>query len=167
MTVELWRPVVGRETQYEVSCLGRVRALGGRIVGQWQNNQGYLLVRFSNPRQTVRVHRLVADAFVANPDAKPFVNHIDCVRSNNDSANLEWCTQLENLQHSDRLGRMQRYYWIGKRSPNATLTDDQVREMRGLYATRKLSWLAIGKRFGVSKRCAGRAITGETYSDVC
>ena len=166
MTVEDWRPVLGREGRYEVSSLGHVRILDGKILGQWQNRQGYMMVRFSNPRDTPRVHRLVAQAFIANPDNKPFVNHIDCVRSNNESINLEWCTQLENLQHADRLGRMQRYYWVGKRSPNATLTDDQVREMRRLYATGKMSWLDIGRQFGVSKRCAGRAITKESYADV-
>lgn len=163
---EMWRPVKDRPA-YEVSNLGRVRTtVGERILGQWPNQDGYMLVRLSNPRGMARVHRLVAEAFIQNPEGKPCVNHIDCVPDNNAATNLEWCTQKENIAHSDKLGRMQRNYWTGKKSPNAKLSDETVREMRRMYDSGEFSIESVGKLFGVSKRTAGRIINEEVYKYV-
>ena len=163
---ENWAPVAGYAGKYEVSDHGRVRNIFGAILKQWISDQGYCLVRFSSPRMVFRVHRLVAVAFIANPDEKPFVNHIDCIRSNNFSKNLEWCTQLENLRHSDKLGRMQKTFWQGKRSPSAMLSDAQVRRIREMYSTGKWSWESLGREFEMSKRAIGRIVNGETYANV-
>ncbi|MEY5060669.1 MAG: hypothetical protein RIS45_590, partial [Planctomycetota bacterium] len=89
---ERWAPAVGWP-HYEISDLGRIRKLSGEPVGQWIASQGYVRARLSGPRALVRVHRLVAEAFVPNPERKPTVNHIDANRANNCAANLEWCTQ--------------------------------------------------------------------------
>jgi hypothetical protein len=158
-----WKPVVGREGQYEVSDDGLLRKVGGAPVGQWENSQGYKLARFSNPRKTVRVHRMVAEAFVENPLNKPFINHIDCVRGHNCSLNLEWCSQWENLNHSSKLGRMQRNFWKGKRSPNARVSTETILNVREEYKKGGVSWEALGKRYGISKRSIGRIIRKETY----
>jgi len=133
---------------------------------QWLSDQGYALARLSKPRSVARVHRLVAEAFVPNPEGKPSVNHIDCNRSNNHAENLEWCTQLENIRHSDRLGRMRRDYWVGKRSPVALLSDDSVREIRRIYAGGNVSMERLGRSFKISKRAVGRLLHRETYADV-
>lgn len=163
---ETWLPVVGHEDRYDVSDLGRVRSKDGKIAGQHLNAQGYAFCRLSGSRKEVRVHRLVAEAFIPNPNAKPFVNHIDNDRANNVATNLEWCTQLENLRHAEKQGRMQRDYWVGKRSPSAVLSDTQIREIRTLYATGEWSWLTLGRKFGICKRSIGRIINRESYSDV-
>jgi hypothetical protein len=52
----------------------------------------------------MRVHRLVALAWIPNPHGLPEINHLDGVKANNDASNLEWCTTLENLQHARRMG---------------------------------------------------------------
>ncbi len=159
----IWKPVLNYETRYEVSSNGDVRMISGRVLKQWLNEQGYSLVRLSKPRKVIRVHRLVAAAFCDNADAKPFVNHIDCNRSNNKAENLEWCTQWENLNHSQNLGRMQRNYWTGKRSPSAKLPDDAAQGIRRDYAAGGVSWETLGLRYGISKRSVGRIVRGESY----
>jgi hypothetical protein len=162
---EEWRPVRGWEQHYEVSDRGRLRTVAGGFLLPWLNDQGYFMARLSSPRRMVRVHRLVAEAFVPNLENKPTINHIDCDRANNVPANLEWCTQAQNIQHAGRLGRMATY-WRGKRSPSAKLSDDTVRAIRAAYDGGDESWASLGRRFGISKRAVGRLITGETYADV-
>lgn len=158
---QCWQKI---DNQYAVSRCGQVKDyLKDRILGQWKNDQGYMLVRLNNPRRVARVHRLIASAFCLNPFGYPYVNHIDCVRSNNNADNLEWCTQWQNLNHSRKLGRMQEKYWKGKRSPNASLTDVQVEEIKNKYADGNISWEKLGKEYGVSKRTIGRILNEETY----
>ncbi len=157
-----WQPIVGWP-HYQISSQGEVRRADGSGVGQWLNDQGYAMVRLSNPRKMQRVHRLVAAAFVPNPDELPAVNHLNHNRSDNHVENLEWCTQAENLAHADAHGRMQRDYWTGKRSPNARLSDEQATEIRREYESGGTSWEKLGRKHGLSKRAVGRIVTGETY----
>lgn len=161
--LEEWRAI---DAAYEVSDCGRVRQKHGRLLKAWKSDAGYFVVRLNSPRRMEKVHRLVAKAFVPNPLKKTTVNHIDCDRSNNVSTNLEWCTQAENLVHSRNLGRMQDSYWRGRRSPNAGLTENQVRQIRAIYADGQLSLAYIANQFEVSKRCIFRAVHRETYADV-
>ena len=163
---ETWLPVVGHEDRYDVSDLGRVRSRMARLLVSTLTLRVMRFVGFPALARRCRVHRLVAEAFIPNPNAKPFVNHIDNDRANNVATNLEWCTQLENLRHAEKQGRMQRDYWVGKRSPSAVLSDTQIREIRTLYATGEWSWLTLGRKFGICKRSIGRIINRESYSDV-
>lgn len=70
-------------------------------------NGGYRKVNLYDKRGKCSkkyVHRLVAEAFIPNPENKPNVNHIDCNRQNNKASNLEWCTQSENIKHAVKCG---------------------------------------------------------------
>lgn len=161
-----WQPIEGWP-HYEISICGHVRrSIDNKLLTLWLSDQGYALVRLNNPRRCVRVHRLVAAAFVPNPNDKPFVNHLDCNRSNNHWSNLEWCTQFENLRYADYLGRLQKDFWVGKRSPNARFSDAIAAKIRSAYAAGDKSLESIGKEYGVSKRCIGRIVSMETYNDV-
>ncbi len=157
-----WRPVEGYEGRYEVSSAGEVRTVS-RTLEQWANDQGYALVRVSEPRAVLRVHRVVAQAFIPNPDGLPCVNHLDCSPANNSVTNLEWCTQAQNIAHSRALGRYPDDYWKGKRSPNAKLTDETVQSIRAAYATGNYSWQQLAKEYGISKHSIGRIVRGESY----
>lgn len=101
---EVWRTVAG--WNYEVSSEGRVRNSKGKFLSQQTNKGGYQVVNLSKngTYKTVSVHRLVATAFIDNPEHKPEVNHIDGVKTNNSVSNLEWVTGLENKRHASETG---------------------------------------------------------------
>jgi hypothetical protein len=98
-TDELWKFIEGYPN-YMVSSHGRVmNAKRKRILANIFNPKGYASVCLGR-NKPFRVNRLVAQAFVPNPENKSQVNHIDEVKENNHASNLEWATSLENIQHS-------------------------------------------------------------------
>ena len=118
---EMWKSIRGYEGLYEVSNLGRVRSLKRAttrgVVLKQTVKHGYMQVCLSKDGtpSTKRVHRLVAEAFIANPMDKPVVNHINGDKTNNAVSNLEWATNSENELHSFRvLGKKPNSPWKGK-----------------------------------------------------
>lgn len=106
---EIWKDIGGFEGRYQVSNLGRVRNLKGRVLKPYINNSGYSCLKLAGGIQTnFLVHRLVARAFVENnsPATKDVVNHINFDRLDNSAVNLEWCDTQENLAASRAAGRM-------------------------------------------------------------
>lgn len=98
---EIWMEVEGSEG-YLVSNLGRVKSIRfgkERILKLTYNTGGYTQVNLHGSKVGT-VHRLVAVAFIPNPDDKPHINHINGVRDDNRVENLEWCTVAENNYHS-------------------------------------------------------------------
>lgn len=167
MASEKWLPVIGFEETYEVSNAGKVRRFGADPLKTWLNHNGYPLVRLTDlprgKRATLMLHRAVAMAHIPNPLGLPVVNHIDHDRQNANVANLEWCTQWHNLNHASRAGRMQRDYWVGRRSANAALSDEEVAQIKSRYAAGQISWAVLGREYAVSKRSIGRIVRGESY----
>lgn len=121
MNDEVWKDIKGYEGIYQVSNKGRIKSLSRKL---WNGNSyfvskekvlkaaidnvGYptvVLYGKDNTHKTVRVHRLVAEAFIPNPNNDRVVNHLDGGRTNNNVDNLEWCSHKHNTQYAVNMGK--------------------------------------------------------------
>lgn len=119
-TQEHWVPIPNYEGYYEISSLANIRSIKRsvptksgylkpekeRIITQRISNKGYLTVTLSKNGQsnTRQVHRLLAQAFIPNPENKATVNHVDGNKLNNSLDNLEWASYSENAIHAYKTG---------------------------------------------------------------
>lgn len=136
---EVWRDVKDYEGFYQVSNLGNIRMLdryikcrgGVRFVKCCElditvNNHNYCVVGLNDGKKNkqYRVHRLVAEAFIPNPDNKPYIDHINTIKTDNRVQNLRWVTPKENsnnqltIQHLSDSQKGEKAYWYGKTGKN-------------------------------------------------
>ena len=114
LKTEIWKPIKGYEGLYEVSNKGNVRSLDryvmhdnhycflkGKPIKSFPNPRGYLRDRLCKNSKVKNyfVHRLVAEAFISNPNDLPFIDHINTIRDDNRVENLRWCSQKENCNN--------------------------------------------------------------------
>lgn len=111
------------------------------------HGKGYASVSIRN--KTYLVHRLVALAWLPNPEGKPQVNHIDGVRDNNHADNLEWVTNLENRKHAKE--NLKREHPKGSKVKTAKLSETKVLEIKRLLSEGKLYQKDIAAIFGVAQ----------------
>lgn len=161
--IEKWRPVPTLESFYEISNLGRIKSLErsivrkdgkpmtypSRIKKQHFDKDGYKMTSLTAEgiKTKVAVHRLVAIAFIPNPDNYPQVNHKDGNKVNNCVDNLEWCNASQNNYHAYRLGLASNK---GEKNGASKLTHKKVEEIRTLYKTGRYQYKEIGELYGVT-----------------
>lgn len=119
---EIWKPAVGLEDYYMISNIGRIksverivvhsdgrkRKIGGKILKTSINRNGYECIRISCNRQKreLKIHRMVALAFIPNIENKPYIDHINTIRNDNRVENLRWVTRMENAHNPITYSRM-------------------------------------------------------------
>lgn len=166
---EIWRDVVGYEGLYRVSNMGRVKSLFNgdvKIRRAPLCNPGYFSVVLYKDNEVthIRIHVLVAKAFLPNPENKRYVNHRDGNKRNNRVDNLEWVTPLENAHHAINMGLTK----SGCDHPRAKLNEEQVRYIREVCipGDRKFGFGALARKFGVGVKAIARIYYNERYRNV-
>lgn len=160
--MEIWKDIAGYENLYEISNYGNVRAKYREFIGKDGKlkkyhermlkpdtsvlKRGYVRVTLSKDYVVTRfqVHRLVAEAFIPNPDNKPFVNHIDNNGLNNHVSNLEWCTHSENMIHAQKQGRLFNSQSKGGQIGGQVGRQKAIIDGNSLIGVHKDKWLVLG-----------------------
>lgn len=158
---QIWKDISGYEGKYQVSNTGRVRSLNYKRTGKIKvmklstNKLGYKIIMLSKNGKckTWQVHRLVAQAFLPNPNNYPIINHKDENPKNNTVWNLEWCSQEYNINYGTR----------NEKASNSMLGKHLTEEHK-----RKISEAKKGKNKGKhhteeTKRKIGEAIKGKNH----
>ena len=148
----------------EVSNFGEVKSHGKIIKGEITSG-GYCRVHISHKGVQYKflVHRLVAEAFILNPNRLPEVNHIDGNKQNNSVDNLEWCTRSQNTSHAFKTGLRN---YNGCKNPHSKLTQSDVETIRRIYVRGKHcenNSYGLAKRYNVSPKTIQNVVNGNHY----
>lgn len=173
--MDIWKDVSGFEGLYQVSSAGQIKSLITNKILKGSYFNAYVNVTLSKNKikHHLNLHRLVAKAFVNNPDNKPYVNHIDGNPSNNHYSNLEFVTPQENSQHHiliiSKKPKSSKYIgvcfckrekkWIAKIRVNG------IRKSLGYYDTEEMAFKAYCNfinKHNIKHRYSG-AINQSTY----
>lgn len=169
---EVWKPIAGFDSKYDISDRGRVRSWlkrgsRGKVrathptflkPGVDRKGKLYVYLGRGNRRQ---VHHLVLESFIGPRPVAYEGCHKNDIPADNRVENLEWGTSKHNRQASRINGGM----CVGSRSPMSKLTEDAVVELRAMYG-RGHSLAYLGRKFGISSTTAGQAARMETWKHV-
>jgi hypothetical protein len=148
-------------TKYEIDDRGVIYGRQGRPIFQKRDKDGYAQVQLSvNGRMRFpKVHRLVAIAFIPNPENKPQVNHKNGIKDDNRAENLEWVLPRENIRHAVETGLIKR----GGDSPRAKLSWEDADHIREEYAAGGVTMVALAAKYGVGPFAIAQIIHRRRY----
>lgn len=163
-----WRKIF---ENYEISNYGDLRSIKyktPKLLHKIYSKDGYIQYSLLKNKKQLRTgaHRLVAIAFIPNPENKETVNHIDGDKHNNYYKNLEWVSRSEQMTHAYKLGLKKRMQ--GVLNYNHILTEEQVREIRKIYKAhdKKYGMIPLAKRYGVSEPTINRVVHNRSYKNI-
>ncbi|MDV4025591.1 endodeoxyribonuclease [Elizabethkingia anophelis] len=177
--MEEWKDVIEYEGLYKVSNTGKImscerivnspkgkRIVKSKILKSIITSTGYPRVHLSKEgaKNKVSVHRIVAIAFIDNPDNKPQVNHINGIKTDNTVGNLEWVTSLENISHSWNTGLSKAKK--SEDSSNCKLNTSTVLEIKKLLKeSNGKNQLLLAKQFGISQATISMINNGKIWAN--
>jgi hypothetical protein len=166
---EQWRPVVDWGDRYSISSMGRFWLIKSqRMAIPKKNDRGYLIISMWRDGKTkcVSIHRLMAIAFIPNPEGKKTVNHKNGIKTDNRIENLEWMTHTEQQRH--KIGILHK--GCGATGGGNKLTADQVLEIRAARAAKKTRWdntySKLAQKYGVGWRAIYEIATRRSWKYV-
>lgn len=169
------KPIIGYEGFYDVSMCGKVWSRRrSKFLRAGSSSSGYLSVCLTRDGivKGFSIHRLVAIAFIPNPKSKPQVNHKDGKKLNNNSTNLEWCTNSENAIHAHKTGLskggVSGFFKSGddyRRKCRKKFSRSQVLDMRKRWSNGE-SFEDINKTYKVDSSTIRRICKGQTYKSI-
>lgn len=192
MQEEIWKDIQGYEGIYQVSSLGRVKSLPRenryfnslagkecvrhykeRIMKLKKNRGGYMTAHLRDEENGKEdwptVHRLVATAFIPNPNEKPTINHKDGIKVNNFLENLEWATWSENTRHAHDNGLAKsviaKYAKKGSDHPQSKLKESDILDIRK-KRQEGMTLASIASEYGVYFSLIHKICTGEAWKHV-
>lgn len=162
------RAIIGYEGLYKIDEYGNIQSLPikykrGGVIKTHVNKHGYVVAYLSknNVVKTVKVHRLVATAFIPNPFNYQKVNHKDGIKTNNFYENLEWGTQKHNIQHAFATGLSNQ---SGFKNNAGKIKDiGTLRAIISEWNTGLVSQTYLAKKYGVSQGTISNIIKGKSY----
>lgn len=174
MTEEVWKEIPGYDGKYFISSFGNVKVIykwikdNEKILSPMINKDGYYQVNLSLHKNVKhhRIHRLVAEAFIDNPNGYPMVNHKDENKLNNRVDNLEWCDHTYNIRYGTRTKRS-----FEKRnkdhSYHRVLTQRDAKEIRKICIPYDCTFgiKALSKKYGVSTTAISSIVNNRSWKE--
>ena len=170
---EIWKDIEGEGVDglYQVSNFGRVKSfhsLPAKLITPYVNYNGYYVVEMRKDKKKITrlLHRLIAKAFIPNPENKPYINHKDGNKLNYSLENLEWVTSAENTRHARENGLMK--IKRGTQCSHAKFTETEIKYIRKNYnpSDKKNNANSLAKKFGVSTTTIYYIVHEKIYKDV-
>ncbi len=181
---EIWKDIEGYEGLYQVSNLGRVKSLERLVTPRpgvaytrpeqiikhnyGSKIKGYPNLNLCRDGRVVNalIHRLVAQAFIPNPDNKRCINHIDGDKNNFKISNIEWVTHSENTKHAFRTGLQKQNHVFGTGHGMSKMNGLYVQVIRETYASNMGSQRSIAEYFKVAQATIRNIIIRKTWSHI-